>query len=202
MLGSASIQLRVRENGRDHKVVFSGDLGPRGAPILKDYEPFEDGEAVVLESTYGDHDHRPFGETVEEFLEIVKTAVAEGGKILVPTFAVGRAQVLTLLLAWAFRERKIKPFRCFWTAPWPSRRREHLPSPPGVCGRMGHDPVRHGEGSMAQDLTDAADLHQAEDSRRSTIWKVPAWSWPGRGCVPVGESCITSSSTFGNLTLT
>jgi metallo-beta-lactamase family protein len=97
MLGSASIQLTVEEDGREKKVVFSGDLGPISAPLLRQYEPFHAADMVFLESTYGDHDHRPFRGTVEEFVEIVKTAAATHGTILIPTFAVGRAQLLVVL---------------------------------------------------------------------------------------------------------
>jgi len=117
MLGSTSIKLFVNENGREHALAFSGDLGPRGAPILKDYEPFQKADLVVLESTYGDRDHKPFKETVEQFLDIVREASATKGKILVPTFAVGRAQLLSLLLAWAIREHRIKPFPIYLDSP-------------------------------------------------------------------------------------
>jgi len=117
MLGSASIQLIVEEDGRQKRVVFSGDLGPKGALILKDFEPFKHADLVFLESTYGDHDHRPFTETVEEFVRIVKDTVAKRGKILVPTFAVGRAQLLTGLLAWMFRTKKVRPFPIFLDSP-------------------------------------------------------------------------------------
>jgi metallo-beta-lactamase family protein len=117
MLGSASIQLIVQEGGREKRVVFSGDLGPRGVPILRDFEPFHHADMVFLESTYGDHDHRPFTETVGEFVRIVKDAVAKRGKILVPTFAVGRAQLLTGLLGWMFRTKKVRPFPIFLDSP-------------------------------------------------------------------------------------
>jgi metallo-beta-lactamase family protein len=117
MLGSASIQLLVEEDGRTKRVVFSGDLGPKGALILKDFEPFRQADLVFLESTYGDRDHRPFTETVDEFVRIVQTTVAERGKVLVPTFAVGRAQLLTGLLAWMFRTRKVRPFPIFLDSP-------------------------------------------------------------------------------------
>ena len=117
MLGSASIQLIVQEDDRQKRVVFSGDLGPRGIPILRDFEPFHHADTVFLESTYGDHDHRPFRETVEEFVRIVKEAVEKRGKILVPTFAVGRAQLLTGLLAWMFRKKKVRPFPIFLDSP-------------------------------------------------------------------------------------
>lgn len=117
MLGSASIQLLVAEEGKTKRVVFSGDLGPRSAPILREFEPFRQADMVFLESTYGNHDHRPFTETVEEFVRIVKQAVEQRGKILVPTFAVGRAQLLTGLLAWMFRKKGVRPFPIFLDSP-------------------------------------------------------------------------------------
>ena len=117
MLGSASIQLLVNENGKDKRIVFSGDLGPRSIPLLRNFEPFQHADLVFLESTYGDHDHRPFRETVDEFVDVVKKAVKAGGKILVPTFAVGRAQLLTSLLAWMFRTGKARPFPIFLDSP-------------------------------------------------------------------------------------
>ncbi|HMP82795.1 MAG TPA: MBL fold metallo-hydrolase [Verrucomicrobiota bacterium] len=117
MLGSASIQLIIDDDGKEKRIVFSGDLGPKGAPILRDYEPFHRANVVFLESTYGNRNHRPFKETVDEFVGIVQTAVETRGKILVPTFAVGRAQLLTTLLAWMFRTKAVKPFPVFLDSP-------------------------------------------------------------------------------------
>jgi len=97
--------------------VCSGDLGPKGIPIRRDFEPFHHADLVFLESTYGDHDHRPFVETVEEFVSIVKDTVEKRGKILVPTFAVGRAQLLTALPAWMVRKKKVRPFPIFLDSP-------------------------------------------------------------------------------------
>ncbi len=117
MLGSASIQLIVDEDGRRKKVVFSGDLGPRSAPILKTFEPFHEADMVFVESTYGSRDHRPFDQTVEEFVAIVRDAIQAGGKMLVPTFAVGRAQLISSLLGWMFREGKARPFPIYLDSP-------------------------------------------------------------------------------------
>lgn len=118
LLGSASIHLRVREEGRLKHVVFSGDLGPRGVPILRDavcrHLP---ADLVFLESTYGNHDHQPFDRTVAEFYEAVRTAVNQRGKILVPTFAVGRAQLLLVLLAVAFRRGELPKFPLYLDSP-------------------------------------------------------------------------------------
>ena len=117
MLGSTSIKLTVEENGRQKSVIFSGDLGPKGVPIIRDFEPFEHADLVFLESTYGDRDHRPFVDTVEEFVGAVKEALASGGKILVPTFAIGRAQLLVGLLGWMFRRKRVAPFPIFLDSP-------------------------------------------------------------------------------------
>jgi metallo-beta-lactamase family protein len=117
MLGSASIQLCVEEDGQTRTVVFSGDLGPKGAPILKDSVGFHRADVLVMESTYGDRDHKPLPETVAEFEEIVKAAVARRGKILVPVFAVGRTQLLLYLLALMFRHGTVPKFPIFLDSP-------------------------------------------------------------------------------------
>ena len=117
MLGSASILLLVEEKGQTRRIVFSGDLGPRSAPMLREYEPFHEADLVFLESTYGARDHRSFTDTVAEFETIIQSAVAAGGKILVPTFAVGRAQLVLLLLGKMFRARKVRPFPIFLDSP-------------------------------------------------------------------------------------
>jgi len=98
MLGSASIQLLVQEDSKRRSVIFSGDLGPKSLPMLRDFEPFQHADLVFLDSTYGNRNHRPFEETVDEFVHFVNNAVSGGGKVLVPTFAVGRAQLLIGLL--------------------------------------------------------------------------------------------------------
>lgn len=117
MLGSASIQLKVQDRGKTKTVVFSGDIGQQNVPILKDAKPFTHADLVFLESTYGGRDHRSFMETVEELIKILNVASKENGKILVPTFAVGRAQLLIGLLAWAFRRGKVKPFPVILDSP-------------------------------------------------------------------------------------
>jgi metallo-beta-lactamase family protein len=117
MLGSASVQMIVEEDGRTKRVVFSGDLGPRSAPMLREFEPFQQADLLFLESTYGGRDHRSFKDTVAEFERIVIDAVKSGGKMLVPTFAIGRAQLITLLLGKMFRAGKVKSFPIFLDSP-------------------------------------------------------------------------------------
>lgn len=117
MLGSASIQFVVQEDGKRKSVIFSGDLRPKGVPMLRDFEPFQHADLVFLESTYGNRNHRPFEETVDEFVRVVNNAVSGRGKVLVPTFAVGRAQLLIGLLGWMFSRKKAQPFPIFLDSP-------------------------------------------------------------------------------------
>ena len=117
MLGSSCIQLSIEEQGKVKQLIFSGDLGPKGVPILKDFEELRQADAVFMESTYGDRDHKPLEETITEFISIVKLAVENKGKILIPTFAVGRAQLMISILASMFRKKQVPPFPIFLDSP-------------------------------------------------------------------------------------
>jgi metallo-beta-lactamase family protein len=117
MLGSASLELTVEEAGKKKVVIFSGDLGPRGAPLHRDYVPFKHADIVFMESTYGDRDHRSLKDTAIETREVIKKAVSAGSKILVPVFAVGRTQLLLYLLAGAFHRGTLSPFPIYIDSP-------------------------------------------------------------------------------------
>lgn len=110
MLGSASLELTVSEEGRKRVVVFSGDIGPRGAPIHRDPTAFARADILFLESTYGDRDHRRLEETAIEARDAISTAIAAKAKILVPSFAIGRSQILLYMLAGAFQRKLLPPF--------------------------------------------------------------------------------------------
>jgi len=117
VIGSSSIELTVTENGSKKVVVFSGDLGPRGAPLLNDPVPFEQADAIIMESTYGDRNHRSLHETALEGRKIIARAIENKAKILVPVFAVGRTQLLLYLLAGAFRRGTLPKFPIFLDSP-------------------------------------------------------------------------------------
>jgi metallo-beta-lactamase family protein len=116
VLGSVSLELTVEE-GKKKVVIFSGDLGPRGAPLHRDPVPFQKADFVFMESTYGDRDHRSLKETAVETREVVKKAVEAGGKILVPVFAVGRTQLMLYLLAGAFKRGTLPQFPIYLDSP-------------------------------------------------------------------------------------
>jgi metallo-beta-lactamase family protein len=124
ILGSASLEVTVDEDGRKKVVVFSGDLGPRGAPLHRDPVPFKRADLVFMESTYGDKDHPPLAETAVAAREAIKATVERGGRVLVPTFAIGRSQILLYLLAGAFKRKTLKPFPIFLDSPMAIRATE------------------------------------------------------------------------------
>ncbi len=98
VLGSAMICLEYREDGSDRRLIFSGDLGRKHMPILNDpWEP-DSADTVIMESTYGDRDHEPIEAMDEKLVEIIKTTHARGGKIIVPSFALERAQEILYAL--------------------------------------------------------------------------------------------------------
>lgn len=117
VIGSSSVELTVSENGHKKVVVFSGDLGPRGAPLLNDPEPFKEADAVIMESTYGDRNHRSMHDTAIEGREIIARAIDNKAKVLVPVFAVGRTQLLLYLLAGAFKRKTLPRFPIFVDSP-------------------------------------------------------------------------------------
>jgi metallo-beta-lactamase family protein len=117
MLGSVSLEATIEDEGKKKVVIFSGDLGPRGAPLHRDYVPFKHADYVFMESTYGDHDHRSLKETAVEAREVIKKAVTAGEKILIPVFAVGRTQLMLYLLAGAFQRGTLSPFPIYIDSP-------------------------------------------------------------------------------------
>ncbi|MGI6161120.1 MAG: MBL fold metallo-hydrolase RNA specificity domain-containing protein [Christensenellales bacterium] len=94
MLGSASVEVWAEADGTSEKIVFSGDLGNTGKPIIKDPSYIEKADYVVVESTYGDRLHGGNGDSTKELAEIVERTFLRGGNVVIPSFAVGRTQEL------------------------------------------------------------------------------------------------------------
>ena len=99
ILGSAIVEIWLEEGGIRRKLVFSGDLGHAGAPILRDPTRIRDADIVLMESTYGDRLHRSREETIQELGEIISQARHDKGNILIPAFAVGRSQDLLYFMS-------------------------------------------------------------------------------------------------------
>jgi metallo-beta-lactamase family protein len=164
MLGSTSIQLVVEENGATKTLVFSGDLGPDHLPVLEDRECFASADLVVMESTYGDRNHRPLADTLVEFKEIVRDAIDSRSRLIVPAFAVGRTQQIIYHLLDFFVEGEIKPFPIYVDSPMANKATEIYRKHPEL-----YDEEARQLGRSMQDRNDLRSyIHEtssAEDSR-------------------------------------
>jgi metallo-beta-lactamase family protein len=92
ILGSAIIECWVTENNAARKMVFSGDIGQPGRPIMHDPTPIEETDFLLTESTYGNRLHKILPDTENELVEAIKTTFRNGGNVIIPAFAVGRTQ--------------------------------------------------------------------------------------------------------------
>ena len=103
LLGSSSIEIWLRENGIQRKLCFSGDIGNKNQPLIRDPQPTADADYVIMESTYGDRYHeggRP--DFAADFAAVIQDTFDKGGNVVIPSFAVGRTQEVLYFL------RKIK----------------------------------------------------------------------------------------------
>ena len=117
ILGSAIVELFITENGKERKLVFSGDLGNSNAALLRDPEKIEKADILLMESTYGDRDHRLMEDTLAEFEEIITDASKNGGNIIIPSFAVGRTQEIIFYLGKMYQEGKLKQQAIYLDSP-------------------------------------------------------------------------------------
>lgn len=117
ILGSASVALTVEEGGGTKQLLFSGDVGLRGTPLLRDPTRFAEADFVVHEATYGDRDHRSRSETIQEFVEILLEAVEKKQKVFIPSFAIGRTQQMLYVLFELMRDRKVPRLPVFLDSP-------------------------------------------------------------------------------------
>jgi metallo-beta-lactamase family protein len=117
ILGSSIVELWMEDEGQQRKLVFSGDLGRSGMPVLEDPEAISDADLVIMESTYGDRLHRSWEETQKEISEVLSIATNGKGNILIPAFAVGRTQEILYLFARYYKEWKLDRWQIFLDSP-------------------------------------------------------------------------------------
>jgi metallo-beta-lactamase family protein len=108
IIGAASVEMVAEENGRSKRIVFSGDIGPRGAPLVRDPTELKQADVLILESTYGDRDHKTREASLEEFRAVIEEATAGDGKVLIPAFAVGRTQDMIFEIGRMVRSGRIR----------------------------------------------------------------------------------------------
>lgn len=117
ILGSAIVELEVHDHHLTRRLVFSGDLGNTCTPLMREPTPLSQADVVLMESTYGDRDHRCTEDTLEELAEILQAAHRDGGNVLIPAFAVGRTQDLLFYLGRFYQEGRLPQQAVFLDSP-------------------------------------------------------------------------------------
>ncbi|MCG8088109.1 MAG: MBL fold metallo-hydrolase [Candidatus Thiodiazotropha taylori] len=117
ILGSSSVEVWLNENGKQRKVVFSGDLGQYDTPIINDPAAIEEADHVIIESTYGNRRHRDRQKTIEEIGEIIREATHQKGNLLIPAFSIGRSQEILYYLGKYYDEWGLNRWQVFLDSP-------------------------------------------------------------------------------------
>jgi len=117
ILGSAMVELLVQSKHKIIRMVFSGDIGQRDKPLIKDPTVFDSADYVIMESTYGNRDHEDLGDVDIQLEKIILSTVKSGGNIVIPTFAIERAQELLYHLSRLVRSDRIPYLMMFLDSP-------------------------------------------------------------------------------------
>jgi metallo-beta-lactamase family protein len=117
VLGSSMIMVRIRQNGEDRTILFSGDVGRRGKPILRDPTFFKEADYVLVESTYGDRLVESIEDAADKMADVINAAVKSGGNIVIPSFALERSQEMLYYLNKFIIEGRIPHLMVFIDSP-------------------------------------------------------------------------------------
>lgn len=117
ILGSAFVELDIYEDKKPKRVIFSGDLGNKNKPIVQDPESPSPADYVFIESTYGDRNHKSFEESKQELLEAIRYTIGRGGNLIIPSYALERAQEILYVLREFYEEGKLPKCQIFLDSP-------------------------------------------------------------------------------------
>ncbi len=118
ILGSASVEVQLQHGSDVHTIVFSGDLGQRGHPIVRDPVRVAHADTLLIESTYGNRLHKNAAQTMDEFAyALTDTLRSRGGNVIIPAFAVGRTQDILFYIARLARQGRVPPMTVYVDSP-------------------------------------------------------------------------------------
>ena len=117
ILGSCSVEIWLNENGREQKLVFSGDLGQYDTPILNDPAVIAEADHLIIETTYGNRLHRDRQGTIDEIGQIINDAAHQRGNLLIPAFAIGRSQEILYYLGKYYEQWNLERWQVFLDSP-------------------------------------------------------------------------------------
>jgi metallo-beta-lactamase family protein len=170
ILGSAMLRLVLTSETRTTSVLFSGDIGQWGKPLVRDPTTFQQADYVVMESTYGDRDHES-GEDIEDHLARVITAtVQRRGNVIIPTFAVERAQELMFFLSRLRRDGRMGEVPVFLDSPMAvdateifRRHRAYFDAEAWEMIQSGHSPMRFSGLRLVRDVDESKAINRLEE---------------------------------------
>lgn len=165
ILGSASVEMTIRDRGAaaPRVIVFSGDIGPKNSPILRDPILPLHADVVFEESTYGDRDHRSLSDTVDEFHQILTSAIQHRSKVLIPTFAIGRSQQILYHIAELVRSRNVPEFPVYLDSPMAIKATRLYLKHQGLFDEDAQALMKHGQ--IQDDLKLLRFTEKAEESK-------------------------------------
>lgn len=117
ILGSAMLEVEVKENGRTKRILFSGDIGQWSKPLIRDPSLFDQADYVVMESTYGDRNHEKGGDIETQLCDRLNRTLRRGGNVVIPTFAVERSQELMYYINRLVHDDRIPDVKIFLDSP-------------------------------------------------------------------------------------
>lgn len=117
ILGSGTLEVWFQDSGKEKKVVFSGDIGKKDNPIIKDPSAPIEADFIVMESTYGNRRHKPLKASIDELVQAVKITFNKNGNVYIPSFAVGRTQDLLYILNNLVREKRLYNIHVYLDSP-------------------------------------------------------------------------------------
>jgi metallo-beta-lactamase family protein len=178
ILGSASVEFSVPNGEAPMRILFSGDLGQWDKPLLRDPESIERADHVVMESTYGDRDHEARQDVEEQLAKIVVETVAAGGNVVVPVFAIERAQEMMYHLSRLLEGGRIPPVPVFLDSPMAveataifERHRECFDEETWELIRSGRQPLRFPGLKLVRSVEESKEIN---DHRGPSIIMAPS----------------------------
>jgi metallo-beta-lactamase family protein len=168
ILGSAIVEVWLGEGAGRRKIVFSGDLGQPARPLLQDPTHIHDADYLVVESTYGNRDHKSLEATQDELVEVINDTIErKGGNVIIPAFAVGRTQDMLYLLADLTRQGRIPKLTVFVDSPMATAATEITYKHMALLDAETHELMgRHGGAAHFRKLNFVEDVEESKSLDR------------------------------------
>lgn len=185
ILGSAIVEMWVKEEGSETKLVFSGDIGSSGQAIIKDPVFIEEADYLFVESTYGNRLHPPVKEKSDQLLEIIQAAVSDKGLVIIPAFAVGRTQEILFQLHKLSKQGLIENIPVYVDSPLAIAATEIFQANPEVFDEETANLFEHGDNPLA--FPGLQFVRTAEESQRLNFHKGTAVLIAASGMADAGR---------------